>query len=422
MATAAETQPQLVTQSGPRVMLVTRHFWPHASGQHETAAAAMRLARFWADGGMAVEVVTPKYESSWPSQFVWGSVIVHRLAVAPRSEWSNSRYVRLLGQWLNQQSERLDAIVGDQMREDVPAIASVASVSENESNAANVRPTRRYAICGGVGHDGDLAWCQRARAGTRTMKAITRLDQIITTSSATDRALMAQGIADKQLHRMTVPLVRHRAVSTARRNAARKALALANSDMATTSQSRVLLWCGSMEGRPGIESGIGRIVGSARLLLARYPDMRLWLIGDGPLRDWAHTELRAEGVRSLVAMPGSFPDMTDVMDSVDGVIATDAAQVRDLLWDVMRRAIPLIAPDDVAFKSAWSFCENAQMADCIAWYSATQPKSLRKAVRAVWDDLPTSQQLATGLADYLYRTMPATECFEQWRLLLGCKT
>ena len=45
--------------------------------------------------------------------------------------------------------------------------------------------------------------------------------------------------------------------------------------------------------------GIRMLVESVRVLVARYPTLRFWFIGDGPYRDSMYDYLRGEGVQSV---------------------------------------------------------------------------------------------------------------------------
>ncbi|MEM1228099.1 MAG: glycosyltransferase [Planctomycetota bacterium] len=394
-------------------MLVTRHFWPHAAGRYETAAAALTLASYWTHAGIRVEVATPRYEAHWPSEFMLGDVRVHRVGAAPRGDWSNARYVRHLGQWLSERRDEFDAVVADSIRDDVPAV--VASTSRRQSETSG---PIGVAVCAGVGADADWNWCQRSRSGARVIKSATALSQIITFNADADRKLVARGLRQDQLVRVPPPWPRRGPVTQSKRRSARAALASANSDLVTDSQTRVLLWCGEMSGDLGAGEGVAVLVGSARILLARYPDTRIWFVGDGPMRDWIHSELKAEGVRSMVALPGSFPNMKDVYCAADAIVHTDDSQMRATTFEAVRYELPLIAANRDSTRMGLGLSGDETVSAAVSWYDPQQPKSFRTAVRMVWDDHATARELASGLSNHMHRRFGGGQSIRRWRDLL----
>lgn len=397
--------------------MVTRRFWPHGAGTHESAAAAVTLAQAWSAAGHRVEVVTAKYGPHWATEFDFGPVRVHRLASAPRGDWASARYVRHLGHWLADHATADDTIVAAVMRDDVPAVQA----------ATARRGSRGIVICGGIGNDADTAWCGLARGGHRTIASASALTTVVTHHASSTRFLIGQGIAPEKIRCLEMPIPRRTASSPDIRSAARLALRVANSDLTVGDDTRVLLWCGAMRGVPGTPGGLTSLVASARFLLRRYENLRIWLVGDGPSRDWVHTELKAEGVRSLVAMPGSFADMTDVLDAVDGLVVSDDETARDTIWAALGRGLPLILPESPAWRMTLGLdaipSPDTSPGDdrgmCVSWYSSTQPKSLRRAVRLAWDDPSTTEQLACQLGDQLSRDRPMIQYWNQWREILG---
>ncbi|WP_233215221.1 glycosyltransferase [Rhodopirellula bahusiensis] len=399
-----------------RVMFVARHFWPHCAGRHEAAAATFDLTQRLANWGMQVEVVTPRHGNTWPTEIMLGDVKVHRVASAPRGDWSTQRYVRHLSHWLVERMPRLDAIVCDQLREESRAISiameSAAAEAPRDDSPVGV------AMCGGWGDDSDTEWCQTARSGRRALQSCSRLDAVITEHAKTDRFLVSHGVPAEKLRRRPIGFHRPIAVTQEERDAARRSLRGINLDLTTDLDSRVLLWCGPMSGPASSKSGVGALVQSARFLAARDQDLRIWILGDGKIRDWVHSELKAEGVRSVVAIPGSFSDMTEIWRSVDAVVQNEDAQLRSTFPAALAAGIPIIVADRPAARDYLQTHLDPSILDSLAWYDPAKPSTLRKAFRSVWGDLEMAKDHAFELAKDLSRRHPLEQELTFWQSIL----
>ncbi|MCM2373044.1 glycosyltransferase [Aporhodopirellula aestuarii] len=405
----AMTSSNRPTASPPAVLWVTRRYWPHGAGHHARAAASLALSNAWSAMGTQVEVVTPRYAASWSDELFYDTIHVHRIASAPKGEWSMQRYVRHLGNWLSEQANRFDWIICDGITDDVRSVATAIIHARGEKQR-----TRGGVLCDGWGADSDEVWCRQSRAGKRCLHAITTLDQIFTRHSDTDRALVAKGIPSHQIHRIASGFARPNRVSLDQRNASRRSLEGINTDLRTDGENQVLLWCGHMTGRHNTAGGAKLIVSSARLLCAKYPNLRIWMLGDGELHDWIHTELKAEGVRSVVAIPGTFPDMTDIWNAVDAVAVTDEDQLRYTLPNAIAHALPTIVADHASIRAWMSDKFATDIVDSFAWYDSNKPTSFRKTFRTVWDDLPAAVDLAWEVAIDASRRFSITEELNQW--------
>lgn len=478
------------TAAAGRVLLVTRHFWPHAAGRHERAAEATWLSQLWAAQGFRVEVVTPRYGTEWSPQLTLGDILVHRIAAAPRGQWSTQRYVRHLGHWIRDQRDRFDAVVCHTLGEDVPAVAHGVATAGRSTGRGSLgqapqvtgrvhaaeraapgdsAPTKGsgvrrrplgLAIATGWGSDSDVQWCRQHRGGNRALQAANALDGVVTEIPATDRFLVAGGIAPEKLIRLPRGYQRRTRFqltsdsgdvagppSPSERKEVRRVLAATNGDLHTLADTPVLLWCGAMNGRPDDPGRFPFLVRHARTLLARQPQMRIWLLGDGELRDWAHTELKAEGVRAAVAMPGSFVDMSDVFAAVDAVVQTDEDQLRWTLPTAIEFGVPVILQDTPLVRN-WLESDRrgandsrgakatsqgkatgqgkeggkakptGEAGELVAWYDPARPGSYYQAVKEIVDDLPAAYRRAGELCAKKARGSPQPQFANRWVTLI----
>lgn len=392
--------------------------------------------------GHHVEVVTPRYGTHWSDSFEFEGIVVHRVAAAPKGEWSMQRYVRFLGNWMAEQADRFDAMVCDGINEDARAIIAAVQQTRRSQQGTGVKPDRAgqaeveqgragqggkpatplgITLCDGWGGDADEVWCRQARGGKRALSALGEMDWIVTRHAGADRFLVAHEVPGNRIQRIKTGFSRTPIMTTNTaelRAAARTSLAMANSDLATTDDDRVLLWCGNLQGRPRDNTGVSTLVANARLMCGRYPNLRIWLLGDGEMHDWVHTELKAEGVRSVVAIPGSFADMTDVWRAVDYAVITDDDQLRHQLPTAIGMGIPVLLDEKPPIRAWINEHFESSIADSFAWYDHHVAASLRKTFRMLWDDMPAAIEHAKQVALHASAQSSDTEELRHWSNLL----
>ena len=276
--------------------MVGRRFWPH--GGWDSACSLLHESVSLRRRGVHVDVLTPKYESSWPDQTVIREVPVYRCCVAPRRDWSIGKYMRAMTGWMVERAASYDLIYVDSAREE---LSSAMEASEKTG-------TPVVARCRSGGVSADTHWWDTSRHGKRCMLVARRARGILVNDAETRRDLVIRDFHPSKVHRIPSGFRQLTKVTADERWRIRKELANANADLVTEPDTPVLLCHAGMN----FSSGVEHLVGISRLLLLRFPNLRIWLVGDGPARDTIYTNLRAEGVRASVAIPGSFSDPMDV--------------------------------------------------------------------------------------------------------------
>jgi glycosyltransferase involved in cell wall biosynthesis len=354
--------------------------------------------------GVHVEVVTPRYASSWPEEFMFREFAVHRPAAAPRSDWSMGRYIRHLSNWLRQQAESFDVMFVDAIRDE-----SVAAIEASRSSGcATILRCSRWGI------HRDPAWWQTSRSARRCGATGKMADAVIAKSAACQRALLADGYAATRIQRIEHGFAAGPTRSAESRRLARKALGLVNSDLATHGDSPVVICTARMTR----ESGVSLLVNAASHLIARYPDLRLWFIGDGPHRDWMYETMRGDGVRASIAMPGSFCDVDDLFAAADVFLQTDDDGLDYFLPNAISAELPIVTLDTESTRAV-IYAGSVDTAErrlaendpnsLVEWCPAATSKYIRLGLVRVLDDLPGYQAKASQLRRLLVRTRPQSE-------------
>ncbi|GAA5509915.1 glycosyltransferase [Novipirellula caenicola] len=397
-----------------RVLLVGRHFWPHAS--FDAAGFLAQLATDLYRSGVHVEVVTPRYAASWPEHFHFREIPVHRPAAAPRSDWSMGRYVRHLTTWLKENSGSFDLILADAIREESQAVIDAAAAAGIAS----------VLISAGWGDESDAAWWQTSRTARRCAATAKEADAIVVKNAAAERMMIAQGFPQSQLHRIEIGFTSSVNNLEDNRAAARNRLAAVNSDLTTLAESEVVLCTGRMQKKGAMQW----LASTARHLIANRPDLRFWFVGDGPERQTLYDFLRADGVRNSIAMPGSFVDATDLMIAADVFVHGDQQGLDFALPSAVSAAIPIVAAEFPELRSILTptgqpikrttaaTASTGPVGDpqneAVAWFAAGKSKSLRIAIRRTLDDISQAKQRALQLRRDLIRSRPQTKVIEAY--------
>lgn len=403
----------------PRVLMIGRHYWPH--GSLDSAAHLMQIAGALSRRGLQVEIFTPRYASTWPRRIVVREIVVHREVAAARSDWSIGRYVRGLAAWLGQHGASYQVLVADSMREE-----SIAVV-----DAARQLGIKSVLHCRGWGKSGDVPWWSTGRSTRRCVAASKNSDAQIVSAASSERELLVEGFDPSRVHRIHWGFRSGENFSEDRRRLARRSLATANGDLHTEAETPVVLCAASMV-RDG---GIDLLMRAAHPLVTRYPDLRLWFVGDGPNRDTMYQYLRSEGVRASIAMPGSFAEMQDLFRAADVYVQLDEDGLNAHFPSAVEHELPVVAVDAVPIRerlraapeplshpeqqAAEAFeSEKNQVNDAIFWCDESTPKSVRLGVSKALNDLGSARQRAAMLRRTLARRSPQSVAIDQYAGIL----
>ena len=375
--------------------MVGRHYWPHLS--IDVANRTVRLADGLARAGVDVEILTPRYASSWPNQICHREIVVHRPAAAPRSEWSMGRYMRHVENWLREHALNYDILYSATMREE----SAIVVESARRANLVSV------VHHGGVGPNADATYIAPLRHRRRLSAAIQAADAIVVSRASAHQAMIASGYRADRIHRIASGIVPGKGIAgrdAVSRSRSRQALAAVNGDLATNHDSMVLVAVGPMNE----SSGMMTLAETIPNLIDIWPDLRFWLIGDGPLRNELHRYFKSHGVRQNVAMPGTFTDLSDVMAAADVWVQPSLSDsLDDFLPQAIASPLPLVMAD-----SADTRAIVGDHDDCVSWCSESDSKSLHHAIRRVLVDLLPAQASAERLRRELVLRRPYSETIQ----------
>ena len=411
----------------PRILMVGRRFWPH--GGWDSACALLQQAVSLQRRGLHVEVLTPKYHSSWPDQTVVREITVHRSCDAPRRDWSIGKYVRLMGAWIRERARDMDLIYLDSPREEL--LATIDATAD--------RRTAVLVRCLSGDYLSDIRWWQHNRNGKRCLAAANRAHGIILDHASIEKELIMLGVDRPKMFRIPIGIQRSLPIHPEQRWETRKVLAQANLDLSTEPDTPVVLCHAAMTEL----GGVNRLVQVARILLLRFPNLRIWLVGDGPLRDTIYNNLRAEGVRASVAIPGSFSDPADVFRAADCFFQPSDVGLNYFLPLAISMELPVVSVDSVQIRQSLdAACEDAEGAGqarhvpsdpglpsdpshssllsgngeepsgFLAWCDADSPKSIKEAMISVLTAMPEAKLRAQKLRELMMKRRSENHCLD----------
>jgi glycosyltransferase involved in cell wall biosynthesis len=247
---------------------------------------------------------------------------------APLGGWSTFRYVRSLARWLRAHRHSVDLVYVMNLRHE--AYAAIGAL-RNHGVGVVLRP-----------RPADCLWLETAPLGARLKRRFFQADAIVASTDRIRDDLLRAGYAAER-----IPRIRNGAwvgphKDSALRYQARAALAEINLDLAVAEYAPVAVAAGPLcEGRHLFE-----LVAAWRTIADRWPSARLWLLGDGPLRETLYERIVDYGLHHQIVLPGSFDELLDVFQAADVFVApTPATEGAQFALEAMAAGLPVVAAD-----------------------------------------------------------------------------
>jgi len=310
-----------------RLALVTPRYWPQVG---ETERYVSNLAEEFLRQGARPRVITAKWSAEWPSAVVHRGIPVVRLPGSPRGGWNTVRYLRELSRWLRRHHNEFDLAYVANLRHD--AYAGIGAL----------RGSRAPVVCRpqAGGRCGDCVWQETARFGRRIRRRCFTADAILVADTTLRQELLDAGYPIGRIHQITYGSGSLPARSSPLRFQARSALSEINQDLSTAEYAPIAVCLDRLEDHHGLFD----LVSAWRTIAARWPSAKLWLIGDGPLRETLYEKIVDLGLHHQILMPGSFDDLEEVFLAADVFVAPSPDQNGSpSLVGALRAGLPVVA-------------------------------------------------------------------------------
>ncbi len=330
--------------NGLRVVFVTRRSWPLLGGAENTIAV---LATEMRARGARPTILTAQWDPAWPKRVFYGGIPIIRLPKPRGQAWGAFRYLHALRRWLRRHRDQMDLVCVSKMR--LEAYTTLSALRDSSI------PVVLRAEQAGIG--GDCQWQQQARFGRRVRQKCRTANAVIATDPSVVDELLQADFAQQQIHLIQNGTTIQAARGKLEREAARGAIAEVNSDLKTHSETKVVVFLGRLKESNGLMS----LLDAWRAVLRVRPKARLWLIGDGPLRDALGEKIVDLEIRSTVLMPGSFDEVSELLSAADALVCpTSEPGLPLVLLEATAACLPVVAIDTPAIRACCATAgENA---------------------------------------------------------------
>ncbi len=310
----------------PRVVLVTRRFWPLVGGAEIMAA---RLAGALHARGAATTILTARWQADWPAEIDRHGVRVIRLPNPATRVWGTWRYMQAVGRWLRQHRSAFDLAYVSMLKHD--AYAAIAAA--RGSFPVVVRAE-------GAGLTGDCHWQLEATCGLRIKRRCQRADALVAPSPAIERELIVAGYSRQRIHYIPNGVVMPEPRDAANRAEARADLAEADPSLAIGNDAPLAVYTGRLHAMKGLDD----LIRAWPRVLKELPSARLWLVGDGPHRAELNDLIGRLGLWGFVYLAGPFDDVEEFLRAADLFALPSLEEGMSLaVLEAMAMGLPVIA-------------------------------------------------------------------------------
>lgn len=373
----------------PRLVLVTRRFWPLVGGaERQMASLAAELKRLGCD----VTILTAHWEPRWPEEISHHGVRVVRLPNPTMRGWGTVRYMLSVGRWLRDHRGDFDLVYVSSLRH-----AAFAAISERDLDAGVPVVLRSD----GTGRLGDGHWQREATFGGRIAKQCQKADAVVAPSPAVENELLAAGFTN--IERIDNGVALPSTISTAeQRAAARTDLARANPELTVAESAPVAVYTGRLHEVKGLDT----LLAAWQIVLREQPRARLWLVGEGPQQRLLASQIEKLRLRRRVMLAGTFDDVDQFLRAADLFVLPASEEGTSLaLLEAMAAGLPIVATDIPGNRHILSDSIHADQADsgdgsespshhCLVTPGKVEP--LANAILQSFDDPATAERLGTA--------------------------
>ncbi len=305
------------------IAIFARQYWP------TTCDASLRL-RSWVDrlviDGWKVQVFTPRWHRDWPERLVVDRATVVRIDDPPTNALRHRKFSKNVSALLERIRGTVDLIYCDAMD---PMATAVAAMNRNDRATSIVRFYEPQNATGD--------WLTKQMS-----EVLQRTDAIVAADARSHRRLLSIGIMEQKILRggdNTIEVIPRR---DEQRLTARQILRSVNYDLNVKHSNRVVVCLARFDSTADIAQ-----LAKAHQFIDGHPEVRIWLIGDGPARSTIYEKLRYEGVHRSVVMPGMFSSLTEIIQAADLCLIPPSLEgAQWLLPTCLGSGVSVICPKD----------------------------------------------------------------------------
>jgi glycosyltransferase involved in cell wall biosynthesis len=286
--------------SGPRLVIVSRWFWPFID---DSTFRLQAWVRKFKKLGVNVSLMTALWNYSWPLKCTFDEVPLCRVGPPPFAARSFKNYVKGIIDHLILERAQYDAILFDQAAEEAVACCQAKELLDK---------SKLFWFDNKELMDGLLS------PPNAVMDACRNVDRVLVHGAAEERVLRSAGILPDKIDRLgqvTLPCLPR---SLGDRSRARSILRECCGDLFVPVDGKVVIVPSALQHRPSIEMFLQAI----DPILDRWPSLRVWFIGDGPERGSVYERIRDMDGARQIALPGCFDTVDEIFQLADVCVLT----------------------------------------------------------------------------------------------------
>jgi glycosyltransferase involved in cell wall biosynthesis len=363
-----------------RLVLVTRRFWPLVGGAEGVMA---NLAAEFASRDVEVTLLTAQWHPDWPVRVRYRGVSVVRLANPSLRGWGTFRYMRALERWLWRRAGHYDLVYVSMLKHDAYAALGAAG--------GRVPVVLRAE---GAGSSGDCIWQLDANFGRRIKRRCMKADALIGPSRAIERELIAAGYPRSRIHCLPNGVAIPARADEEARKSARAALAELKPELSCPAGSPI----GVYTGRLHEAKGLSDLVSAWQRIVARWPNARLWLVGEGPFEQALRERIKSQNLSGRVVLAGVFDNVDELLTAADVFVLPSLEEGMSLaMLEAMAVGLPVVATDIPGNQGLVTHQEHGLLVP------TQDVDSLSAAIERLLDDRPLAARLADAARDHVRR-------------------
>jgi glycosyltransferase involved in cell wall biosynthesis len=313
--------------NGLRVVLVTRRYWPLVGSSERVIAD---LAHALKPHGFIPSVVTARFDASWPERVDCRETVVHRVIAPLRFGGTTRRYLVGLAKWFREHQSDIDVVCVSRFQEDASAVLRALRDTEIPVilRAEDVDAVEIESLA------------QSGRRGQLGLEAYQDAAAVVVSDRVTEQHLRGAGFDPDNLHYIPNGVRVSGKRTDSLQKASRAALFNINHDLLALPGVKVAVYVGGFDD----SAAFSNLLRAWRRVTDEWPQSRLWLIGDGPLRDKLFEQIRYADLHGRVLLPGTFDDPDEIFRAADVFVQPEeCTNVPFFLLEAMAAGLPVVA-------------------------------------------------------------------------------
>ncbi|MEA1951479.1 MAG: glycosyltransferase family 4 protein, partial [Planctomycetota bacterium] len=384
-------------------------FWPLVDGASRTLGdLAIELHK----RGMPGTFLTARWQDNWSRGVTFHGMNVHRLANPPppletfKSTWATTYYSRAIANWLRRNRRFYDIVVVSGLRHE--ANAAVLTLVDGSGVPIVLRAEQ-------PGRRGDCLWQLDAPGGRQAKKRVMRAQAFVAPSRQVHRELIAAGYDRGRIHYLphATRVVDCRLGKEERRKKARGVLAAASPGLRMPSWAQLAVFTGRLVEENRLES----LIAAWPKIAARWPNARLWIVGDGSEKSMLQVQIQNLNLAERVRLVGTFDHVGELLDAAD--VFVHPAPGEDLpvaTLEAMAAGLPVVAANNSSNRELITHAGNGLLFDAKTSHTEddTAYPTLAEAIYHILDDADLAQRFGADARRTVAEHFDLAKCTDSY--------